>query len=274
MEPPPPGNKVNFDNIQVEDYNLPFMYLEHTPSENAIVVSKSSVSRVWRKLGEDCKDEFIKAGDVIVNPAGIPHSTYVENEVSFTILRFKLEFISRIALESINSDRVELLPHFSQPDPLICSIAQRLSSLMQSQKPTSQMYIDQLSSFFAVHLLEDYCSIEHQLAENNYALSLIELRQIIEYIDANLDKKIRLVELGNLVNMSSSHFLRLFKKSTGITPAQYLINQRLEKATHLLESTNLDLALIAKKVGFYDHSHLCRIFKNRLSTTPDQYRRN
>jgi AraC family transcriptional regulator len=71
--------------------------------------------------------------------------------------------------------------------------------------------------------------------------------------------------------MSPHYFSRLFKKTTGFTPHQYVINCRIEKAKDLLKKGKLSIAEIAKEVGFVDQSHLHRYFKRKVGITPKSF---
>ncbi len=62
-----------------------------------------------------------------------------------------------------------------------------------------------------------------------------KLQQILDYISAYLDRDLSLKELGNVVQMSPYYFSRLFKETTGITPRQYIIRRRIERAKNLLQ---------------------------------------
>jgi AraC family transcriptional regulator len=271
----PPTNKVIFDSMRIDDYHLPPQLLDNAPIHNSIIISNSSLPLVRRELGGDRKEESFNIGHTIISPAQISHSACWDEEASFTVITLETKFFEHMAHEYINPDSVDLLPHFAQADPFIYSIGQIFSSKMRFQQPISRMYLDQMATTISVHLLENYCSIRHKFSENNYELSGIEMQQIVEYIQANLHRKLSLEELGNLLGMSRYHFARLFKKTTGNTPAQYITQRRLERAIHLLKTTNLGVGSIARQTGFYDHSHLCRIFRENLSgATPDRYRKN
>ena len=98
-----------------------------------------------------------------------------------------------------------------------------------------------------------------------------KLQQILDYISAYLDRDLSLKELGNVVQMSPYYFSRLFKETTGITPRQYIICRRIERAKKLLQQRKISIAEVAKEVGFVDQSHLHRHFKRLVGVTPKTY---
>ena len=98
-----------------------------------------------------------------------------------------------------------------------------------------------------------------------------KLQQVIDYIDAYLDRDLSLQELSNVVQMSPHYFSQLFKRSTGVTPHQYVIRCRIEQAKKLMRQKKLSFAEIALQVGFVDQSHLHRQFKRLVGVTPKNY---
>jgi len=72
--------------------------------------------------------------------------------------------------------------------------------------------------------------------------------------------------------LSLYHFAREFKRSTGMTPHNYLSRKRVERAQEMLARTDLSLSEIAIAVGLFDQSHLARHFRQILGLTPGEYR--
>jgi AraC family transcriptional regulator len=273
--PSKPLLSTNNKHVQFEYHKLSANEVpEHLPAQHAIVILHDPSKRVCRRMGGKLQVEFAKPGNIVISPANVCHYVSWDDETSFSILFLNPKSIALTAYEFIDPDRVELLPHFARPDPVIYEIGQMLKSRLESGLPTSQVYIDQLSSFLAVHLLENYCSIEHKLVGNNHSFSRLELQQVFDYFDAHIDRQISLTEISELLGMSQYHFGRLFKQAVGIPSAQYLLNKRLEKTAQLLRSTNLDLQAIARGTGFSSRNHLCAAFKDRFSITPNKYRKS
>ncbi len=97
-----------------------------------------------------------------------------------------------------------------------------------------------------------------------------QLQQAIKYIHPHLDRDLSLVEIAQVINISPTYFASLFKRATGISPHQYVIKQRVERAKLLLSKTDLAIANIALQVGFSSQSHLTQQFKQFTGMTPKQ----
>lgn len=84
----------------------------------------------------------------------------------------------------------------------------------------------------------------------------------------HLDSGISVTALARACALSRSHFTRMFRESTGMSPQQWLRERRLRKSKELLKTSTLMLAEIALECGFYDQSHFSRTFSKSVGLTP------
>jgi AraC-like DNA-binding protein len=115
-------------------------------------------------------------------------------------------------------------------------------------------------------------SNENNRDGNTGGLSPRKLRQAVDYIKQNLSENLTVEEVAASVDLNQHYFLRSFKTSTGKTPHQFLLEERVEKAKTLLVTTNLPLAEVAYTCGFSSQSHLTTQFRAVAGTTPSKYR--
>ncbi len=99
-------------------------------------------------------------------------------------------------------------------------------------------------------------------------LSPTPLRLVIDYINDYLDQELGLEELAAIAQLSPYRFCRSFKRSTGFTPHQYVIRQRVERAKLLLKDGKMGISEVAVACGFTHQSHLNRHFKRLTGVTP------
>jgi AraC-like DNA-binding protein len=107
----------------------------------------------------------------------------------------------------------------------------------------------------------------------NNPINRARVRAVIDFMGANLHRKIALPELAKRVNLSTKHFSYLFKAETGVAAGEYLIRLRMEKASQLLETSFLSIKQIMADVGYYNKSNFVRQFKRHFNVTPSEYRR-
>jgi AraC-like DNA-binding protein len=103
-------------------------------------------------------------------------------------------------------------------------------------------------------------------------LARYKLRRATEFVDSNLDQVIHLEDMAKVAEVSLFHFHRQFKKMTGLTPHQYIVQRRIERAKILLAQSNLPIIDVAARVGFLDQSHFTTTFRKLTSMTPRVYR--
>jgi AraC family transcriptional regulator len=101
-----------------------------------------------------------------------------------------------------------------------------------------------------------------------------QLSRVEQYIGDNISNEVSLVELANLAGVSRFHFIRAFRKSTGLAPYQFVIARRVESAKQLLSEGQLSISEIAAAVGFNNSLQLNRAFRRLVGIAPIAYRRD
>ncbi|TKA89271.1 helix-turn-helix transcriptional regulator [Halopseudomonas bauzanensis] len=103
-------------------------------------------------------------------------------------------------------------------------------------------------------------------------LSGWQAKRLISYIEENLDRPIRSSELIRLTGISAGHFFRTFKATFGEAPLAYIARRRVKFAQQMMLTTNHSLCHIALDCGLCDQSHLTRLFRQYVGTTPSKWR--
>lgn len=93
------------------------------------------------------------------------------------------------------------------------------------------------------------------------------------YIDANFQENLNLNLFSRIRFVSKYHLLRLFKKYYGLTPNQYLINKRIEKAKEYIRK-GLSISTTCHDVGFASLGSFSSLFKRKTGFTPRQYQKS
>ncbi|ADJ65991.1 helix-turn-helix transcriptional regulator [Herbaspirillum seropedicae] len=159
-----------------------------------------------------------------------------------------------------------------QHDPVLQHLAYALTPALANPDPDSRLFIDQLGVALGTHLLQRYGGAPAPTLRTAPLSRLHEERakmMLLEKVKGNVS----IPEIARECNMSASYFLRAFKASTGHTPHQWLMVQRVEMAQQYLRSTQLTLAEIALACDFYDQSHFSRVFSQVVGSTPGAWRR-
>lgn len=215
-------------------------------------------------------------GDMTLTPAQVPLFARWEDEDHFVEIRIAAHFVECIARETLDKDpeQFELLCEFRMRDPQLEAIALMLLTELQQENSSSNLYIESLSNVLAVHLLRHHTTAKLHVPIYEGGLSPRQLVQVLDYINDHLDREIKLADLAALLDMSQFHFCHLFKKAIAVTPYQYLLTQRIERAKQLLKQTDQPIMEIALQCGFNSHSHLSKQFRQITGITPTAYRVN
>ncbi|MGL5649153.1 MAG: AraC family transcriptional regulator [Clostridium sp.] len=120
-----------------------------------------------------------------------------------------------------------------------------------------------------VSLLIDECSQSDDV-DSSKNKSYIDDSLI--FIEKNYDKSITVSDIANHLNIDRSYFFKIFKLSLMISPQQFLIDFKLNKACDLLRKSNYSISEISELLGFSSQSYFSKLFKKNLGITPVQYR--
>lgn len=99
------------------------------------------------------------------------------------------------------------------------------------------------------------------------------IRKACLYFRENLNKNVNIEELAHELNVGYSYFRQMFRKYTGISPIQYHLSLRIQKAKDLLVSTDQSIKEIAIDLGFESYFYFSRIFKDKTGKSPLEFRK-
>jgi AraC family transcriptional regulator len=100
------------------------------------------------------------------------------------------------------------------------------------------------------------------------------LRRIKELVHAKMAADLSLDEMTQSVGLSTAHFARMFRKSMGGTPDQFVLRQRLERANAMLHAPDARVLDVALACGFKTQQHFAQVFRNVWGVSPTEYRQD
>jgi AraC family transcriptional regulator len=266
--------KAAWDGIKLEHCELrPGELPRHRHREHVILLS----------LTDGCRGELItgsgigisgtqKKGNICVVPAGLDHQAVLEASSENLALYLEPSLVTKAASEAQLAGSFEIAERYARRDPVINSIGIALLGELDSEGLSGRLYVESLANVLAVHLLRYYSVRGARPVTFTGGLSSVKLRQVTDFISDNYGRDIKLAALAQVAGMSSFHFAREFKRTTGTTPHQYLIKFRIERAKALLAKRELPLIEVSLRSGFSHQSHFTRLFRRVTGTTPHSYR--
>ena len=156
-------------------------------------------------------------------------------------------------------------------DRLAWLVVSELRKECRNAFPRGAMFLESAAMTFVTQLAY---VIDGAVApfDHGRALSAGKLKEVVGYIDGNLQRNVTLSELSALVHLTPRYFCGAFKQAMGRPPHQYLIEQRVERAQVLLKDRGLSLSDVALTVGFNSQSHLNSHFRRIVGITPARWR--
>jgi len=144
-------------------------------------------------------------------------------------------------------------------------------ALLDTDRVAAKGYIEEASALLSVDSAPS--SIPEVSIDVRHRLAPWLVGRLRAYIDANLENTIRIADLAGFTGLSASYFFRAFKGSFGLTPHAYIVWRRLERARHMLLSTNDPICQIALACGLADQAHFSRLFHRQTGQPPGVWRR-
>ena len=138
---------------------------------------------------------------------------------------------------------------------------------------SGRLYMDAIGQALAAAVIQIRGALRRPLSSSRGGLAPAQLRRVIEYVHAQMDQDIHVVQLAAIAGLSSAHFAQMFRRSTGCAPHQYVLRTRIERAKRMLRSTETRVIDIALSCGFQTPQHFARVFKKFCDATPASYRR-
>lgn len=213
-----------------------------------------------------------RRGQVSVYPCAARMDFYISHSRLKTC---DLHFPQRFATNQLGfREERQLTLQLAKPDPFLFHLAQQFVALKNLQDDVSTLQKDSLFRALALHLFANYCEGPAlPLPTHSHQLSATRARQLQDHIDSELRRRFSVGELALLAGCDPREFHTIFRNTFGNSPAQYIIDRRLERASQLIRSTTLDITSIALDTGFSSQSHLTTALRKRRGVTPYQLRK-
>jgi AraC family transcriptional regulator len=184
------------------------------------------------------------------------------------------EFVADVVREGLPGDRIEFATQRSVADAVIARYAAAFRAELSADTPMGRLYADTLTVALVLHLLAHYGVAKRKVPAPRGKLNAFQLRAVVDFMAAYLSEDVSLVALAREAHVSPFHFARLFRRTVGIPPHQFVLRLRVERAIGLMKSGSLSLAHVAAESGFCDQSHFTRAFRAATGTTPAAYPRS
>jgi len=138
--------------------------------------------------------------------------------------------------------------------------------------PSGLLFLDSVEQALAAALVDAYAGQSRSLRPLRGGLGPARLRTITELVHAKMEDELTLLEMAQSVELSPAHFSRMFRKSTGETPHQFVLRNRIERAKEILRAPEARVLDVAVACGFKTQQHFARVFRHVCGVSPREYR--
>ncbi len=158
--------------------------------------------------------------------------------------------------------------HLNAEDiPYVIARAEQIRTERRSTEPGYKLVVKSALVQLVVFLSRRYEQMEHHSAK-----MLVNLGEVISYMERNYSSAISLPELARVGCMSQRNLIRQFRTATGHSPVDYMIRLRIRHALELLRDENLSVSQVSARVGIGDSNYFTRQFARVMGMTPRRYR--
>ena len=207
----------------------------------------------------------------LAGPGDLP-ARHSKGEIEFLALDLAPEVVLWAAEELVVNGSFEIQRLWAAKDDQLRYIVLTLYEELLANCPAGRLFGEYMGLSFATALLTSHASARTRLAGYRGGLSPCKLRQVTAFIADNLSSTLSLAEMANLLQMGPCHFARAFKESTGLSPHQYVLRRRIERALQMIKETSTSLVDIAYDVGFCSQGHFTTVFSKIVGVSPSNYR--
>lgn len=229
------------------------------------------------------KNIHVRANDfVIINSNELHYCENLCTNLTYYIIRFDLSFLFS---KQVDSCQTKFMAPLAQNLILFKNLVRDNEDISECIKKIIEEYFSKQIGFelaiksylykIIVLLLRNYVDKILTVKQFNSRINnLNRFKNILTYINNNFTEKITLDKLAEMAHISKEYFCRTFKQITGKSALEYITELRIQKATLLLQKSNLNITEIALNCGFGDINYFSRIYKKNMNISPLCYRKN
>ena len=182
--------------------------------------------------------------------------------------------ISDVALMAASDGEVELRMYRKFADHRLRALVTAVHAEMVAGFPSGRLFLDSVERAIAVALINGHAVRHRPVQTNRGGLGSTRLRRIKEFVHVKMEDDLSLDEMAQSVGLSTAHFARMFRKSTGETPHQFVLRQRIERAKAMLGAPDTRVLDVAVACGFKTQQHFAQVFRDVCGVSPTVYRQD
>lgn len=221
----------------------------------------------------DMKNRLGGPGKLCFFPAGHYSEWVVGKPLRLLHLYFTDTHLNYLGLTAFDIDPrlLQLQDLTFESDPQLIAGLQRLLANMCPTEMSNRLLLQDIQQQLILYLVGHYSERKPEIIRGG--LSPKVKSRVMDYMQANLDQDISLEQLADEACLSTYHFAHMFKQSTGLSPYQFLLKQRMSLAAAELRQS-VPIGQVGEHCGFANPSRFARAFRGEFGLAPKVYQQS
>jgi AraC family transcriptional regulator len=215
---------------------------------------------------------FENGDSLVISPQELRHYRLEVGECKLLMLGIEPVVFQEMVAGYFSRNPLELTRTYSGEDPRLAELVLKLQAEVMADYPAGPLYAESICMRLAEELIDRYSIGRPRLDRYKGGLPGVQLRRVLEFVDANLDQDLTGNAIAGVAGLSKYHLGKAFRQATGVSLHGYVLARRMRLAEKLLVKSDLPLAGVAEAAGFSNQSHFTSVFSRRIGITPSAYR--
>jgi AraC family transcriptional regulator len=245
-------------------------------SDRGFVVGVSSLSGHTRRIfhAHDTTTHDFTDNSIYIRDQSEPYKADLGGPFDFVLFEISPASLIKIADDAEIQGVTSLSAETASKDIVLANLARALIPALEKPDEANALFVEQMTTAIGTYLVQRYGGRPTVASDRSGSLSRAHEDLAKSLLLENLDGNVSISEVAQMCNLSRGYFIRAFRETTGMTPYQWVLRERINRARDLLRTSNAPLAEVAITCGFADQSHFTRVFAGIVGTTPGNWRRN
>lgn len=223
--------------------------------------------------GNRRRNQIFDQGHIYIRDFDADYYASFDGYFDFFLIELSPQFLSQADTIVDGGAGTDLARIQARDDQVLHHLARALLSALAEPTTAEALFVEQLATAMGAHLLTSHRTRPLATSGSAYRLPSTKVRRAQEMLMASSEEeRVSITTIAEALDLSRNHFFRAFRETTGVTPYQWLLNQRIDHARRLLRTTDLSLSEVALHCGFSDQSHFTRVFTRFEGATPGRWR--
>lgn len=245
-------------------------------SDRGFVVGVSSLGGHTRRIFHSHHTTTYDFTDnsIYIRDQSEPYKADLGGPFDFVLFEISPASLIKIAHDADMPGVTSLSAETASKDIVLANLARALIPALEKPEEANALFVDQMTTAIGTYLVQRYGGRPMKASDRSRRLSRSHEDLAKSLLLEKLDGNVSISEVAQVCNLSRGYFIRAFRETTGMTPYQWVLRERIDRARILLRSSDTPLAEVAIACGFADQSHFTRVFASIVGTTPGNWRRN